>query len=115
MSSAVATLPDSPIATGVATSAVRGWNGMVAGADGSGGRNWRTVENEEYAVRLRHDFSHADSWASTSTCKDQCIVCISMGISGRSLEIARAAASPSMTGMARSRMMRSGSSPGLWL
>jgi hypothetical protein len=60
VSSAVATLPDSPIATGVATSAVRGWNGMVAGADGSGGRNWRTVENEEYAVRLRHDFSHAD-------------------------------------------------------
>ena len=26
-------------------------------------------------------------WASTSTCGDQCMVCISMGISGRSLEI----------------------------
>ena len=54
-------------------------------------------------------------WASTSTCKEQCLVCISMGISGRSLEITRAGASPSMTGMTRSRMMGSGSSPGLWL
>lgn len=59
MSSAVATLPDWPIATGVATSAVRGWNGMVGGADGSGGRSWRTVETRS-TIRLRHDFSHAD-------------------------------------------------------
>lgn len=86
MSSAVATLPDSPIATGVATSAVRGWNGMVGGADGSGGRNWRTVETRSMLSAFDTTFRTPTFWASTSTCKEQCIVCISMGISGRSLE-----------------------------
>jgi hypothetical protein len=60
VSSAVATLPDSPIATGVATSAVRGWNGMVAGADGSGGRNWRTEETRSMLSAFDTNFSHAD-------------------------------------------------------
>lgn len=58
MSSAVATLPDSPIATGVATSAVRGWNGGRSRR--IRGKELADRRNEEYAVRLRHDFSHAD-------------------------------------------------------
>jgi len=90
-------------------------NGMVGGADGSGGRSWRTVETRSMLSAFDTTFRTPTFWASTSTCKEQCLVCISMGISGRSLEIARAGASPSMTGMTRSRMMGSGSWPGLWL
>ena len=78
MSSAVATLPDSPIATGVATSAVRGWNGMVGGADGSGGRSWRTVETRSMLSAFDTTFRTPTFWASSSTCKEQCLVCISM-------------------------------------
>ena len=51
-------------------------------------------------------------WASTSTCGDQCMVYMSIGVSGRSLEICRAALRPSMTGITRSRMMRLGLSSG---
>jgi hypothetical protein len=64
VSSAVATLPDSPIATGVATSAVRGWNGMVGGADGSGGRNWRTVETRSMLSAFDTTFRTPTFWAS---------------------------------------------------
>ena len=79
-----------------------------AEAAGSGVRNCRTVETRSLLSAFDTTCRTPTFWASNSICGDQCMVCISMGISGRSLEICRAALRPSITGITRSRMMRLG-------
>lgn len=51
---------------------------------------------------FENTFRIPDFFASASTCADMCRVHMRMGVSGRNLEISRAAAKPSLPGMARS-------------
>ena len=112
-SSGVAAFPGSGSGGDGTTLGVRRFDGIVAGAMESGGagsgvRNCRTVETRSLLSAFDTTCRTPTFWASNSICGDQCMVCISMGISGRSLEICRAALRPSITGITRSRIMRLG-------
>jgi len=111
--SGVAALPGSGSGGDGTTFGVRIFAGIAAdaiesGGAGSGVRNCRTVETRSLLSAFGTTCRTPTFWASNSICGDQCMVCISMGISGRSLEICRAALRPSITGITRSRMMRLG-------